>query len=585
MTTPVTPAVRLPAGDLTPHGWWHIANDTRPMMRLRAYDGSVDIYLMGGLAPPFHDPMLPEAVAVVDLKGLIPPWRHIDQKGATEDGVTQIDALYDPIEVQLVADCIARNSPMLRRTYRYLIDSIDAKQESELSWFTQELGYWWAPVRWFQGAPPDPMMRPQMRRQRASLRLRADNGFWRSYDDTALFRFVYDDMVDEFKIDYRESQDLGPNWPQRYTGTGGGYCSTIAGDELFLHYEEARWFDGTPFQDREVVNGPFKDFHTETDNQVVQIELGSIPDYTFQVGCFNDMWARMNRDEDGNWAGDGIRARIGLQGLFGWIELTRFNDFVPTPMYARTMLIPPLFYETYTLVCGADGDPRMFRVMRGGLPILSHKEVGAGSALGEDHRGVGWGMHAGPSVFGQKTPAAIKRISAGDNATVTQSGFLKRTNVGDQPMYDDITFFGPGKVRIYDGPGSEEYVEFGPLLPNQIVLLRTDPRKRQIEDLTSIPPTPQHLNAFQAFLKQFESFAFGNNVPPLITQINSLFGIAPPQGNFYQYLNGRFSDNYAIPAKSPGNPAKPYYVKVEIVDGNADSKVLAAGTPLRRYPI
>lgn len=577
--------IRYPAGDLTPHGWWHIANDTRPMMRLRAYDESIDFYLMGGLAPPYHDPASPEAAALVALKGLVPPWRHIDQKGATEDGVTQIDALYDPIEIEAVVECMGRDAPHLRRVVRDLIASLDAKKESELGWFTQELGYWWTNVRWFQGAPPDPMTGPKSRRQRMSLRLRADTGFWRSYDDTAMFQFKYDDMVDEFRIDYSDDQNLGPNWPQYYTGTGSGYCSTVVGNELFLPYEEARWHDVGTGQ-RTVVNGPYKDFETETDNQVVQIELGSIPDYTFQGGCFDDMWARMNRNEDGTWAGDGIRARVGLEGLFGWIELAKFKDFVKTTMYARLMLIPPLFYEKYTLVCGDDNDPRMFRVLRGGLPILTHKETGADlSYIDADHRGVGFGMEAGPDVFGQKTPAAIKRVSAGDNATVSQSGFLKRTNVGDQPMYDDYTFFGPGKVKIWNGPGSDDFVEFGPLLPNQIALLRTDPRKRGVEDLTSIPPTPQQLNAFQAFLKQFESFAFGNNIPPLVTQINSLFGIRPPQGNLYALLKGRFSDAAAIPAKSPGNPATPYYVKVAIDDGNADSKVLAAGTPLRRYPI
>ncbi|EUA18481.1 gp15 domain protein [Mycobacterium xenopi 3993] len=37
---------------------------------------------------------------------------------------------------------------------RDLIASIDAKQQSEFSWLTHDLGYWWAPIRWFKGAPP-----------------------------------------------------------------------------------------------------------------------------------------------------------------------------------------------------------------------------------------------------------------------------------------------------------------------------------------------------------------------------------------------------------------------------------------------
>ena len=96
MTSPVKPDIVYPAGELTPHGWWHLTNGTRPTMRLRAYDGSVDFYLLGPYAPPFHDPTMPEAVALKSLKGLIPPWQHITQKGATQDGITHVDALLDP---------------------------------------------------------------------------------------------------------------------------------------------------------------------------------------------------------------------------------------------------------------------------------------------------------------------------------------------------------------------------------------------------------------------------------------------------------------------------------------------------------
>lgn len=126
-------------------------------------------------------------------------------------------------------------------------------------------------------------------------------------------------------------------------------------------------------------------------------------------------------------------------------------------------------------------------------------------------------------------------------------------------------------------------VEFGPLLPNQIMQIRTDPRKYGVRDLTVIPASPQELNIFQKALQDFVSFATGNNVPPLLEAIQSAFGIAPPQGNPYSLLKGRFSR--PVPAKSPGAPVQPYYVKVEIDDGDASSMVLASGTPLRRYPL
>ncbi|WP_201787858.1 hypothetical protein, partial [Klebsiella pneumoniae] len=122
----------------------------------------------------------------------------------------------------------------------------------------------------------------------------------------------------------------------------------------------------------------------------------------------------------------------------------------------------------------------------------------------------------------------VRKASAGDNANVTQSGFVSMVNVGDQPMYWDATVFGPGTFRLYDGPGADEYVEFGPLLPNQIVFLRTDPRSQTtlVQDLTSVPPSPQELNIFQQAVKSLLSFFSERNA--FTDQIGSLFGIVPP---------------------------------------------------------
>lgn len=569
------PAIRYPAGEVTPHGWWHIVNGTRPTMRLRAYDGSIDFYLMGGLAPPFNDPTEPEAVALTELTGLIPPWQHIDQKGATEDGVTHIDALLDPIEVSMTVECIGRDNKHMRRVYRDLIASIDAIQKSELSFLDNDLGFWWAPVRWFKGAPTNKLANLQTCRQKIPLRLRADRGCWQSYPDVSSFGFIYDSMT---ATTFDEELT---GWPQyRYEGAGGG-GPVGTGDDIAWNEQ------GT--QAAGVVLGPYAGFDTDTDNQVVSTVLGSLPEITFVGGAFNDVWARMNRNPDGSWAGDGVRGRVGMQGIFGWVELAGYKNFTKIWSWDRPLFIPPLFGEKFTLVAGVEGDPRMYRIQRNGIPVLSHKETGTDmTVIDEDHRGIGGGMAAGESLlFGQRRPASIRKISAGDNSTVSQSGFLACTNIGDQKCYYDYTLFGPGVFRIYDGPGTDEFVEFGPLLPNQVVYLRTDPRSHAtlVKDLTTVPPTPQELNVFQQALKSFESFAFANNVPPLMRVIESIFGIQPPQGNLYRYLKGRFSDRAAIPPKSPGNPAKTYHVKVAIDDGNANSKIIASGTPLRRYPL
>lgn len=580
----MTATRRYPSGQITPHGWYHLVNGTRPMMGLEAYDESLGFDLLGGLAAPYHDPTEPEAVVLTDLKGLIPPWRHIDQKGATQDGVTHVDALLDPTEVEATVECIGRDGRHVRRVYRDLIASLDMIRESKLWFFDPDpdVGYWWAPVRWFKGAPNNSLANPQIRRQRVPLRLRADTGCWRTFDHTDQFGFIYDDMVDDFSVD--DSDGAGENWPIHFyeEGTAAAGHPVVSGGTL-------RWSEsGTT--ERAVVLGPYADFDTDTDHQSITIELGTIPEIVYREGAFNDIWGRMGRNPDGTWNGYGVRARVGMNSWWGWVELAHYNDFVKTVMHTERMWARPRRSERYTLLCGGGGEnPRLFRVLRNGLPVLSHKESGTGSPLGPDYRGVGPGLkagaHSGFGVPSQRSPAYVTKIAAGDNAAITQSGFLRRKNVGDLPMYDDYTLFGPGKFRLYDGPGSDEYVEFGPVLADQIVFLRTDPRTRTslVEDLTVAPRTPQQLSLFQEIIDKLLTFAgvsgaFGD-------QFRSLFGIKVAQGNLYRYLKGRFSDNAAIPPKSPGNPAQTYHVKVEIVDGNADSKVIVSGVPLRRYPL
>lgn len=571
--------ITYPANPVTPHGWYHILNGEKPMMRLTAHDGTVELYLMGGHSIP--DPYLaPEAVHVLAMKGLIPPWKHIQQKGATEDGVHHIDALLDPVEVQLDLACRGRNAKYTRRVYRHVVDSLDAIRQARLDFFDHEAGYWWADVRWFQGAPPDPVtaMRKAVS-QRVSLRLQADTGLWKSFDHADAFTFTYDAMTDTFNVDHRATKNLG-NVPQRYTGTGGGYC-TANGDQMI-------WVDDpddlTMTTSRRVINGPWPDFDTDTNNQVISQVHASFQEWSLPDSARNILGGRMNRNPDGSWAGDGVFVEYGG----GYLRLYYTINFVETTLrtFPLSMLIGPLPAEKFTLVCGYEGDPRMFKVLRNGVEILSVKESGTGSPMGPDHRGIGNGMYAAAAILTQATPAAIRKISAGDNSEVAQVGFLKRINIGDQSMYDDYTLFGPGTFKIYDGPGSDEFVEFGPLLPNQIVFLRTDPRVHTtlVQDLTSVPPAPQELDLFQEAVDKFLSFA-GMNNSAFADQLKSVFGIRAPQGNFYKYLKGRFSKNAAIPPKPAGAPAEPYYVKVAIDNGNADSKIIASGTPLRRYPL
>lgn len=561
--------VRIPAGPITPHGAYHILHDRIPQMTLTSYDKTVVTNMLGGaaIADKFA---APGRVEVKSLKGLIPPWRTIDQKGATEDGVTNVTSLYDPAEIELDTRVKGANPADARKIYNYLVASIDAKEESELSWCTHELGRWWANVRWFK-TPTDPIGAIKDKTQDCSLRLRADHSFWQSYPCVDSFYFTYEDDTDTFDVE--NDPGLGAGWTLAYSGTGGGYIRS--------HNSQAEWVDDPDdpiLTGGRTVVGRRVGYTSTTDNQVVSTVIGTFPEWSFPDNAGNDLWGRMNNT--GTPGTTGIRVRFGI----GKITLSYFNSGVEHVLRERFLLIPPLPGEKFTLVCGYEGDPRMFKVMRNGLTIMSVKEGGTGSSIGASYRSSGAGMFAAPALITQATPASMRKWSAGDNAAVTQSGFVRCVNVGDQDMWETYTVFGPGTFRFWNGPNAsgQDYVEFGPVLQNQVMHIRTDPRRRGVVNLTQVPPSPQQLDLFQKALSDFLNFATGNNATPLAEEIKSQFGILPPQGNPYSLLKGRW--NVPIPKKPAGRPAKEHFIKVEIVNGNADSQIIASGTPLRRLP-
>lgn len=567
---------RYPDGPVTPHGVAQIMYGDVPDLILKSYDGTSEIYLSGGMSIP--DPTRPECVLVPrdGLRGLIPPWEHIEYKGATDDGVTHDDALYGPIDVQLTAVCCGRDLKHTRRVARDLIAAVDAKQQAELGFLDQENGYWWAPVRWHRGGMPNPAT-IHTTRQAIPLRLQADDGFWRTYDVTDAFTFGYHDLVEEF--DEPTESGAGDNWPiNYYEGTGGGFVRVRNGQLYWVDDPDDWWFTLS----RKVALGPFRDFETAGDNQVASIVFGSFQEIAPISTAENHIWLRMGRNQDGTWNGDGVVAMIGAY----WAGLYRYKSFVPTIMATTLLWWPPMPGEEWTFIAGDDErGPRFFQILRGGgrFPVLQHLERGEGSEVGANHRGVGLGMRAVAAIMTQVTPASIRRFTAGDNAKVSQEGFVSLVNVGDQPMYPDFFLFGPGKFKIADGPGSSSFVEFGPLRAGQVAMLRTDPRDRNVYDASVAEP--QADPSGNSKLARFLDFGRGANDVRLAKQLRSLFDKTPPQGPFYALLNGRFSDASAIPPKPAGADPVPYSVKVSIEDGSADSRIVVSGTPRRRYPL
>lgn len=184
-----------------------------------------------------------------------------------------------------------------------------------------------------------------------------------------------------------------------------------------------------------------------------------------------------------------------------------------------------------------------------------------------------------------RAPDSIHQFPAPGTSLVSGSGsgFITLTNDGDQDGWVNHVVYGPfTELQIANGPDSTSMIKFGPLRENQVALLRTEPRLRGVTDLTTLPVPTQNLAAHQALIKRIVSFAANNNVPPLLRQFESLFGIMPPQGELYSLLDGRFTR--PIPKKTAGVAATERHIAVKVTGGNANTKIVSYVTPRRRWP-
>lgn len=563
--------ISYPDGAVSRYQARRLLEGKEPMIAYRSWDGNVTWHLMGALSPV---PGVQEGVTVArdSIKGFTPNWRLLDQAGANQDGVTFNDAVYEPAELDMVVEVHGNTPRGTRQVIRDWIASWDPQRQGELEVFTFDNGLWWAPVRWLK-APGDTLMRSQANRQRFMWSARIDDAFWRTYDSVATYNFNYSELVTVFST--ATSSGLGSNWPVAYTGSGSGVVY-ITGTQ------QAGWKDqtGSNTPTREAVVGPYRTYATGTDNQVITIHLGTMPDITYPAGAYNDIWGRMGRAGNGSWNGYGIRARIGQTG----VELSTFNNNVKRVLATAGIGAPPQTFDQWQLICGYQGNSTLFSVVRNGAKILDFKDDRNLTTYGPSYRGVGFGFLAAGAATNQTTPANVTVLRAGVNQSTDQGlNFLSLTNTGDVEAWPRFLLYGPGTFTLGNGPSNPDTVTFGPLLANQVVLIESEPRRRSVVDVSPAALPAQNLNPLQLFVKNLVLLATNNNTVPFLEGFQSLFGIMPPQGPLYSLLNGRFTN--PIPPKAPGSPAAESYIRVQISGGNTASKVVAAITPRRRWPM
>lgn len=565
-----------PAGEITLNQARRMMEGKEPFICYRSPDGLTNWHLMGPLAP-IHGIQDGVTISEDSIKGLIGTWAMLDQQGFNQDGVTFNDAVGEPIEIDMSVDASGLTEQSARRVIRDWIASWDTHETGELSIYTPEHGMWWGDVRWLK-APTDTLMAAFTRRQRFLWTARVDDGYWRSYDSVGQFGFQYEAVFDTFDTNYNSG--LGANWPVRYFGPG-------SVGVIYASNGAARWLDSVAVltQSREVVVGPYKNFNTATDNQVVSMTMGSMLEAGLPVGAYNDIWARMGRNQDGTWNGHGVRARISGRTA----EIATFTGFdgnnnpIKTVLASRFLIVPPVAGDRFMLIAGFAGNERLIKLTRNNVDLLTIKERGAAMSVGSAYRGIGFGMFAAAALGTQRSPGSVRRIAADDNITINQEGFISLTNIGDVKAYPRYLCYGPGKFFIGNGPGNSDLVEFGPLVDGQVVLIETEPRRRSVIDVSPNKLPEQVLTPSQQSLKKLINLATNNNVPPLLREYQNAFGILPPQVPLYSLMKGRFTEG--IEARPSNSPATTSTIKVQIQGGNASSKIIGAITPKRRWPL
>ncbi|GFG83393.1 DUF7257 domain-containing protein [Mycolicibacter algericus] len=558
-----------PAGPITPHGQYYRDSGRYPTVHLASHDGSVEFYLHGGESIPWPD--RPEVVRLTKggIKSLIAPWKIVGQKGATEDGETFIDALHDPAELELTVEAIARDPRRLQSLVAELLGSIDKKRTSPLTVVSPTGERWWSGVRWNK-TPAEPFSWGESRKQKLTLRLRIDGALWRSEADISGLGFQYDRHIDEFDYTVLEV-GVDEGWDVAYVGGHGGHVSTSGGELIWTPPTNPEWLA----EERSGIMR-HRTHRAADDDMIAELLLGGYgTGLPFPGNAANGIWARMNNS--GTPGQDGIRALVELHQ----VRLTKFVGGSEFPLTGAALDVQPQNGDLFELICAGS----TYTVRRNGRVILTHLDTGPQN-VGPNYRSAGLEMHAGATILWMATtPAPVARWALSSNNTAPQAGQIQCLNIGSEPMYRTYTLVGPGTFNIGVAPGSDDMISMGPLLENQVVYLRTDPRKTTITDLTAKPPTPQQLNDWQQAVKDFLDFATGGNAPPLMHALASQFGIQPPQGNLYSLLKGRFGTDSAIPPAPVSGEAQPYYINASITDGDANSQLISTGIPLRQYPL
>jgi hypothetical protein len=174
----------FPPDTITPLGAARLMSGVVPDISFVGADSST-FYLQGGRAPILS---CQDGVGLVGTEGFQAPLVLLDEQGARQDGITNLDTVFDPAIIKLTLQASGKTPQSLRTTVRTWISSWNPPNVGALNVTTQELGQWWMPVRQYKAIPDKLIQDPSLHRLLDfEWTCRGDNAFWQGIDTTSVF--------------------------------------------------------------------------------------------------------------------------------------------------------------------------------------------------------------------------------------------------------------------------------------------------------------------------------------------------------------------------------------------------------------
>ena len=180
MTSPVI----LPPGAITPLGAKRAQLGIVPDISFVGADTSI-FYLQGGKSP---DLATQDGFGLIEMAGMNPPFTLLDEQGARQDGITNLDTIFDPAVIKMTLEASGCTPEGLRRAMRIWLSSWQPPNVGTLNVFTQQLGEWWMPVRQKGPVADNFQQDPSLHRRLVfQWQARGDGAFWQGVDSVSQF--------------------------------------------------------------------------------------------------------------------------------------------------------------------------------------------------------------------------------------------------------------------------------------------------------------------------------------------------------------------------------------------------------------